>query len=131
MPSARLTLSGGVTNIRLELLVQDECDPSRYLNCTYDFVPNYAVLCRIPDAPRPALYPNPSSGDVAIATAEGKTVSYEWVKVRDVQGRTVLEIVRPAGRELTTFNIKALPPGIYEVQLYDGKSVMTSRISRE
>jgi hypothetical protein len=75
------------------------------------------------------LYPNPTTGKVNIAPqVEGR---YEWVKVLDGQGRLVSEqhASNPAG--VTSFDLKALPAGLYQVQLFNGQELVQERLVKE
>ncbi len=75
------------------------------------------------------LYPNPTTGEVRIVAHNGER--YEWAKVTDAQGRTLLQTTGNAGGSVTRLDLKALPAGLYEVQLFDGKQLTSQRLVKE
>lgn len=82
------------------------------------------------DAEKPVgLYPNPTRGVVSIEARPN--VRYEWVKVTDSQGRVVEQRHRTTEAGVTTFDLKALPAGLYQVQLFDGQRLSTQRLLKE
>ncbi len=81
------------------------------------------------EAPRPVLYPNPTNGIVNIAS-QGNT-RYEWVKILDVQGRVVSESRESNALGVKSFDLKSLPTGLYQVQLFDGKHLVKERLVKQ
>ena len=76
-----------------------------------------------------ALYPNPATGEVKIELRPD--TRYPWVKVMDAQGRVVLQRQSEAATGITGFDVKALPTGLYQVQLFDGKKLTTQPLVKE
>ncbi|MGY3091177.1 hypothetical protein ACVWYF_004243 [Hymenobacter sp. UYAg731] len=82
------------------------------------------------DAAEPVgLYPNPTKGVVSIEARPN--VRYEWVKVTDAQGRVVTQRHRSDEAGITMFDLKAMPTGLYQVQLFDGQRLTTQRLLKE
>lgn len=76
------------------------------------------------------LYPNPAGDVVHIAPPEEGS-AYQWVRVLDVQGMPLRE-VRITGREsLRALSLAGLPAGLYAVQLFDGKRIITRHLAKE
>ncbi|WP_425556408.1 T9SS type A sorting domain-containing protein [Hymenobacter saemangeumensis] len=75
------------------------------------------------------LFPNPAKEEVTIEPREN--LRYEWVKVLDLQGRIVEERQSKEAVGVTSFNVKAIPNGLYQVQLFDGKRLSTQRLVKE
>lgn len=75
------------------------------------------------------LYPNPTTGRVSVQP--DVPVRYQWVKVLNLQGRVVLDQRATDAAGITTFDVQALPMGLYEVQLFDGQKLTTQRLQRE
>ena len=80
-------------------------------------------------APPVSLYPNPTTGQVQLAP-QGAT-RYAWAKVMDTQGQTVLQQADDSAAGLTQLDLKALPIGLYQVQLFDGKQLPSKRLVKE
>lgn len=80
-------------------------------------------------APLVDLFPNPTTGEVRIVGHNGER--YEWAKVNDAQGRTLLQAAGNAGGSVTHLDLKALPVGLYQVQLFDGKQLTSQRLVKE
>ncbi|GAB3854795.1 hypothetical protein GCM10028822_25080 [Hymenobacter terrigena] len=76
-----------------------------------------------------ALYPNPATGEVKIEFRPD--TRYPWVKVMDAQGRVVLQRQSEAATGITGFDVKGLPTGLYQVQLFDGKKLTTQPLVKE
>ena len=79
--------------------------------------------------PRVELYPNPTSGAVDVKT-EANT-HYQWVKVFDGQGYLRYQQQSTVLAGIQSFDLKALKPGIYLVQLFDGKHLVSQRLVKE
>lgn len=80
-------------------------------------------------APAVLLYPNPTDGLVTIAA--DPDVSYQWVKVRDAQGREVPAQLSSPEAGLTRLDLRKLPTGLYQVQLFDGVQLTTRRVIKQ
>ena len=98
------------------------------------YVPRKALPCDpTPTGPRmaapPVLYPNPTTGQVAI-TAE-PNITYAWAKVMNAQGQLMQEQKAGEDRGITSLDMSALPTGIYLVQLFDGQHLTTQRLVKE
>ena len=76
-----------------------------------------------------ALYPNPATGEVTIELRPD--TRYPWVKVTDAQGRVVLQRQSEEATGVTGFDVKGLPTGLYQVQLFDGKKLTTQPLVKE
>lgn len=92
--------------------------------------------CRAAGSPQPEavatsvrLYPNPTTGTVAVQS-DVPTV-YQWVKVLNLHGRTVLDQKADSASGIRSFDVRDLPAGLYEVQLFDGKQLTTQRLQKE
>ena len=75
------------------------------------------------------LYPNPTTGLVQLMPKGNSR--YAWVKVTDTQGRVVLQESSQTAAGITRFDLKALPTGLYDVQLFDGKQLTSQRLVKE
>ena len=75
------------------------------------------------------LYPNPTTGIVSIAARNNG--HYEWVKVLDAQGRVVSEQRANGEAGVTSLDLKALPTGLYQVQLFNGKTLVKERVVKQ
>jgi|GEM_PF-5170913 len=75
------------------------------------------------------LYPNPTTGTVSIGQQEN--VHYQWVKIIDAQGRTVTEVHATAAAGITSFDLKNLPAGLYQVHLFNGKQIVRERVIKQ
>ena len=123
----------------IDVIVTSPCAPagsSGFINCTLNvYVPKFLfVPCRsASDSTKLAtvvrLYPNPSTGRVAVQS--DVPTRYEWVRVLNLQGRVVLEQSVTAPEGVNTFDVQALPMGLYQVQLFDGKKLITQRLQKE
>ena len=74
------------------------------------------------------LYPNPTTGEVAVQPHV--PTRYQWVKVRNLLGRVLLEQQATPEAGITTFDVRELPAGLYEVQLFDGEKLTTQRLQK-
>lgn len=72
------------------------------------------------------LHPNPTTERISITyEAEQPTVA----RILDVNGRETLSVtVRPG---VNTWNVQALAPGIYHLQLLDGRTTRTARFVKQ
>ncbi|MFA6152866.1 MAG: T9SS type A sorting domain-containing protein [Chitinophagaceae bacterium] len=77
------------------------------------------------------LYPNPANDktEVKISLSQQETVS---ISVNDMSGRKIMDI--PAqllnkGMQKVEINTKALPAGMYQVQIKIGNTVITQKLS--
>lgn len=128
----------------IDLLVTSPCQPagsSGYVTCTLTmiYVPKQSPPrpCRPAGPPQPEavataavrLYPNPATGTVAVQS-DVPTV-YQWVKVLNLQGRTVLDRKAADGKGVQSFDVHELPAGLYEVQLFDGRKLTTQRLQKD
>jgi hypothetical protein len=75
------------------------------------------------------LYPNPASGQIEIVPSGA--IRYDAVKVLDIQGRIVVEKQATQQSELKAFDVKALPAGLYQVQLFNGGRMEAQRLVKE
>ncbi len=125
----------------LDYYIQSPCPAagsSGFTTCTmrvnvpvYNYNPN---ACRgtAPPATEPAttqLYPNPTSGIVEIKA--DKDIHYQWIKVTDARGTLRYQQHSKTREGIQTVDLKALVPGIYQVQLYDGKQLATQHLIKE
>lgn len=95
-------------------------------------VPKKPMPCGVTNlrlAAPPILYPNPTTGQVAIAAEP--TVAYAWAKVMNAQGQLMQEKKASEDRGVTSLDVSALPTGIYLVQLFDGQHLTTQRLVKE
>jgi len=82
-----------------------------------------------PETPATTLYPNPTSGLVEIRASQ--SARYQSVKVMNVNGHVLYEKQADTAAGLSSFDIRFLPMGLYEIQLFDGARLTTRRITRE
>ena len=75
------------------------------------------------------LYPNPTSGVVNIKA--DAAVRYQWLKVFDARGAMRYEQQSTTAEGIQTFDTKALVPGIYLVQVFDGEHLVSQRLVKE
>ncbi len=75
------------------------------------------------------LYPNPTSGKVEIQTSQ--PARYQWVKVVSMADRVLYEQRAATEAGVSSFDVQALPTGLYEVQLFDGSKLLTQRLIKE
>ncbi|MBR1549149.1 MAG: T9SS type A sorting domain-containing protein [Bacteroidales bacterium] len=90
---------------------------------------HYATAAGIADVAMPVLtlVPNPASGRVTLTLSEapegGGTLA-----VVDVEGRQVLSMPMAAGATTATFDVSALPSGVYFVRLATASGVCSQRL---
>lgn len=77
-----------------------------------------------------ALYPNPV-GDVLHIAPAGAGSRYQWVRVVDAQGTPLREARATSSERLTQLSLAGLPAGLYAVQLFDGKRIITRHLAKE
>lgn len=77
-----------------------------------------------------ALYPNPV-GDVLHIAPAGAGSRYQWVRVVDAQGTPLREARATGNERLTQLSLTGLPAGLYAVQLFDGKRIITRHLAKE
>ena len=134
--------SGGRYEFDVDVLATSPCPGSGpgFTTCTiHVFMQKFISngMCRTAGATGQAalseaavrLYPNPTTGRVSVQPAV--PTRYQWVKVLNLQGRVVLDQQTTAAEGITAFDVQALPMGLYEVQLFDGKKLTTQRLQRE
>lgn len=56
---------------------------------------------------------------------------YQWVKVLNLQGRVLLDQKASSTTGITSFDVRDLPAGLYEVQLFDGNKLTTQCLQKE
>lgn len=104
-----------------------------WVNTTPLTFPSKSFPCSPVMGPRlaapPTLYPNPTTGQVAIA--KEATTAYAWAKVMDAQGQLKQEQRATLPQGITSLDVSALPAGIYLVQLFDGQRLTTQRLVKE
>lgn len=126
----------------IDFLVTSPCPPAGspgYVSCTLTvYVPKLPTFypCRpAGQAPQEEpesvvhLYPNPATA-LVIVQPEVPT-RYQWVKVMNLQGRVVLNQKAAADKSITSFDVRDLPAGLYEVQLFDGQKRTTQRLQKD
>ena len=98
--------------------------PKKIINCIPKEGQPAAALR--PQAVR--LYPNPTTGEVSVQPEV--PTRYQWVRVLNLMGTEMLR--QPADSEagITRFDVRELPAGLYEVQLFDGKKLTTQRLQK-
>lgn len=70
------------------------------------------------------LYPNPSSGSVQLKS----NAPWERLEVRNSSGTLVFAQKNKTNEKNTTLDLFSLAPGIYQVGLYQGKTILSKRI---
>lgn len=79
--------------------------------------------------PSGQLYPNPTTGTVAVQP--DTPTRYQWVKVLNLQGRVLLDQKASSTTGITSFDVRDLPTGLYEVQLFDGQKLVRKQLVKE
>lgn len=76
------------------------------------------------------LFPNPTSTNINISyTAINEQVT---IQVRDILGRSVMtQQIQNAANQITSMEVGHLPNGIYYLNLYDGKKLVTEKFVKE
>ena len=144
-PGSPVWTIGGVgatiVQFDLEYFIQSPCPGatgSGFIRCTtHVAVPKYIPrTCRgvagspaLAETPEPQLYPNPTNGLVTIQ-ADAATRPQQ-VKVFDAQGSLRIERHSDDPAGIQSFDLKDLAPGIYLVQLFDGKRLTSQRLVKE
>ena len=121
---------GGTTNSITQVIHETRPYHGSYLNKA-----PVVLLDVRPDDPglieqAAGIYPNPASEVVHLAPADAGS-RYQWARVLDAQGNPVRE-ARAAGNEsLRDLSLAGLPAGLYAVQVFDGKRIVTHHLVKE
>ena len=76
------------------------------------------------------LYPNPAERSITVNTCNRLETAAELM-VTDVLGKTILRYVFPTKTNTVTFDISTLSPGMYQVNIYDGKQNRKGRFVKK
>lgn len=143
-----VTLTSGRFEFDVDLFITSPCPPtsgpgsSGFTTCTVQhvFVQKFIQgnLCRGANGGSSSasaseletlLYPNPAIGQVNVQPEV--PTNYQWVKVRNIQGQLLLDQQSSSAAGITSFDVHTLPPGLYEVQLFDGERLTSQRLVKE
>lgn len=146
-PSGDVYLSGsGVRSFDLVVTTENPCPApgtpaTSFFSKTYNIVPvngdNMRTSNSGPSDDKPltnqghnsVLYPNPTTGTVNIVSSSEHPL--QWIKVLDAQGRIVSEQHATKGVGITSFELKMLATGLYQVQLFNGQKLIKERLMKQ